>query len=94
MSVREQNLETIAPVFASFTISQTASVDDLKDADIGQAVTLTGDYEVGPCTSGSTLLGKLVSLTLTDADDGERVATVQVGGICRLATSSGRPNST
>jgi len=39
MSIREQNLETIAPVLASFKISQTASVDDLKDADIGKAVT-------------------------------------------------------
>ena len=91
MSIREQNLETIAPVFASFKISQTASVDDLKDADISKGVTLTGDYEVGPCSSDSILLGKLVSLTLTDADDGERVATVQVGGICRLATSSTYP---
>ena len=49
MSLREQNLETIAPIFASFEISQTASVDDLKDADIGKAVALTGNYEVGPC---------------------------------------------
>jgi len=92
MSIREQNLETIAPVFASFEISQTTGVDDLKDTDIGCAVTLTGDYEVGPCASGSVLLGKLVSLTLTDADDGERIATVQVGGICRLATSSTYPS--
>ncbi|RKX18353.1 MAG: hypothetical protein DRP51_09315, partial [Candidatus Zixiibacteriota bacterium] len=33
----------------------------------------------------------LVSLTLTDADDGDRVATVQVGGICRLPISSTYP---
>jgi hypothetical protein len=91
MAIREQNLETIAPVFACFEISQTANVDNLKDADIGKAVTLTGDYEIGPCASGSILLGKLVSLTLTDADDGERMATVQIGGICRLGISSTYP---
>jgi len=91
MAIREQNLETIAPVFACFEISQTTGVDNLKDADIGKAVTLTGDYEIGPCASGSILLGKLISLTLTDADDGERLATVQIGGICRLPISSTYP---
>jgi hypothetical protein len=48
MTIREQNLETIAPVLATFSISQTGGVDDLKDADIGKAVTITGDAEVGP----------------------------------------------
>ena len=91
MSIREQNLETIAPVLASFKIHQTDSVDDLKDADIGKAVTLTGNYEVGPCTDDAVLLGKLIALTLTDADDGERVATVQVGGICRLKVAATIP---
>ena len=91
MSVREQNLETIAPVMASFSIHQTAGVDDLKDADIGKSVTLTGDYEVGPCTSGDILLGKLVTLSLTDNDNGERVATVQIGGICRLSITTTYP---
>jgi len=91
MSVREQNLETIAPVLASFKISQTGGVDDLKDADIGKAVTLNGNYTVGPCGSGSILLGKLITLTLTDVDNGKRVATVQIGGICRLSISATYP---
>jgi predicted RecA/RadA family phage recombinase len=91
MSVREQNLETIAPVLASFSIHQTGGVDDLKDADIGQAVTLTDDYEIGPCTSGDILLGKLVTMSLTDNDDGERVSTVQIGGICRLPITTTYP---
>lgn len=91
MPIREQNLETIAPVLATFAISQTGGVDDLKDTDLGQPVMLTGNNEVGPITSGSQLLGKLISLTLTDADDGERVATVQIGGICRLATAATFP---
>lgn len=91
MSIREQNLEMIAPVMASFKISQTAGVDDLKDADIGKAVTLTSSYTVGPCTSGSILLGKLAALTLSDADNGKRVATVQIGGICRLPISTTYP---
>ncbi|UCD18347.1 MAG: hypothetical protein JSV44_05400 [Candidatus Zixiibacteriota bacterium] len=91
MSVREQNLETIAPVLATFSIHQTAGVDDLKDADIGLAVTLTSDYEVGPGADAAVVLGKLVALSLSDADDGERKATVQIGGICRLPTSATYP---
>jgi len=91
MSIREQNLETIAPVTASFGIAQTGGVDDLKDSDIGKAVTLTGSHTVGPCTDGSVVLGKLIALTLTDADDGERMATIQIGGICRLPISAVYP---
>nr|MBN2276858.1 hypothetical protein [candidate division Zixibacteria bacterium] len=91
MSIREQNLETIAPVLATFSISQTADVDDLKDTDIGRAVTLTGNYQVGPCDNNSTLLGKLVALTLTDSDNGQRQATVQIGGICRLPIGATYP---
>lgn len=91
MSIREQNLETIAPVLASFKISQTAGVDDLKDADVGKAVTINSNYIVGPCGSGSVALGKLIALTLTDADNGKRTATVQVGGICRLPISATYP---
>jgi hypothetical protein len=92
MSIREQNLDAVDPVLASFKISQTAGVDDLQDADLGAAVTLTANYTVGPCQSGSTLLGKLIALTLTDADNGKRIATVQVGGICRLKTSATYPS--
>lgn len=92
MTIRDQNLETVAPVLATFKIHQTASVDDLKDANIGDAVCLTGDNEVGPCTNNSILLGKLIALTLTDNDNGERVATVQVGGICKLAITTTYPS--
>lgn len=91
MTVRDHNLESIAPVLATFKISQTAAVDDLKDANLGEPVELTGNSEVGPISSGGQLLGKLISLTLTDNDDGERLATVQIGGICRLAVSATVP---
>ncbi|MBU8934038.1 MAG: hypothetical protein KOO62_08515 [candidate division Zixibacteria bacterium] len=91
MSVRDQNLEAVAPVLVTFDIAQTAGVDDLKDADLGNPVMLTGSNEVGPITNGSQLLGKLLSLTLTDNDDGQRLATVQVGGICRLAIGTTYP---
>ncbi len=91
MSLREQNLETIAPVLATFKIHQADGVEDLKDTNLGGAVTLTGGNEVGPAGSGDQLLGKLISLTLTDADDGHRLATVQVGGICRLPVSATYP---
>ncbi|MGH8015158.1 MAG: hypothetical protein ACREBV_03110 [Candidatus Zixiibacteriota bacterium] len=91
MSVRDQNLEAIAPVLATFTVKQTAGVDDLKDANIGQPVKLTANGEVGPIGAGEILLGKLIDLTLTDRENGKRLATVQVGGICRLATSATTP---
>ena len=91
MTVRDQNLEAIAPVLATFKIHQTSSVDDLKDTNIGEPVKLTGSNEVGPIGSGNQLLGKLISLTLSDNDDGDRLATVQLGGICRLAISTTYP---
>ena len=91
MTIRENNLETIAPVLATFKIHQTTGVDDLKDDDIGCAVCLTSSYEIGPCANNSILLGKLIALTLTDADDGERMATVQIGGVCRLPISATYP---
>lgn len=91
MSVRDQNLETIAPVMASFKIHQTAGVDDLKDQQIGQPVMLTGNNEVGPVTAGGQVLGKLISLTLTDADTGKRWAAVQIGGVCKFAISATNP---
>jgi len=91
MATRPQNLEAISPVLATFSIKQTAGVDDLKDADLGKGVTITNSYEVGPCTDNSVFLGKLVDLTLTDAENGKRVATVQIGGIMTVAVAATVP---
>ncbi len=91
MTIRDHNLESVSPVLATFKISQTVGVNDLSDTNIGDAVTLTSNNEVGPCVDNSTLLGKLIALTLTDNDDGDRVATVQIGGICRLAITTTYP---
>ena len=91
MNVRKQDLDVIAPVLATFTIKQTSAVDDLKDTNIGEPVTISADGETGPITDGGLLLGKLVALTLSDNDDGDRLATVQVGGICRLAIGTTYP---
>lgn len=91
MTIRAQNLETIHPVYATFAIHQTGGVDDLKEVNIGEPVSLTGNYEISRTSAGSILLGKLVALTLTDADAGERLATVQIGGICTLAVSTTIP---
>lgn len=91
MAIREHNLDTLAPVLGSFKIHQTAGVDDLKDADVGSPVALTGNSEVGPLAADGQLLGKLISLSLTDVDGGERVATVQIGGVCRLAVTTPVP---
>ena len=91
MAVRDQNLDAVAPVLATFTIKQTTGVDDLKDANIGEPVVLTASGEVGPIGDGVQLLGRLISLTLSDNDDGDRLATVQVGGVCRLAITTTYP---
>ena len=91
MAVRDQNLDAVAPVLATFTIKQTTGVDDLKDTNIGEPVALTASGEVGPIGDGDQLLGRLISLTLSDKDDGDRLATVQVGGICRLAITTTYP---
>lgn len=91
MTVRDHNLDAVAPVLATFKIHQTAGADDLKDEHIGSAVTLTGNDEIGPVTNDGLLLGRLVSLTLTDKDNGERLATVQLGGICRLPIATPYP---
>ena len=91
MTVRDQNLSTIGFQTATFKIHQTAGVDDLKDIDIGKAVSLTGNYEISLGTNGGVLLGKLIDLSLTDADNGKRVATVQVGGICTLTSAATTP---
>jgi hypothetical protein len=91
MGIRDQNLEATGAVFASFSVKQTSGVDDLKDADMGEAVTITGNNQVGPATDGSVLLGKLIDLTLTDAEGGKRVATVQIGGVMTLPIATTYP---
>ena len=91
MGTRDQNLEATGAVSATFSVKQTGGVDELKDADIGAAVTLSGNYQAGPTTDGSVLLGKLIDLTLTDAENGKRVATVQIGGIITLPITATYP---
>jgi predicted RecA/RadA family phage recombinase len=91
MGIRDQNLEATGAVFVSFSIRQTGGVDDLKDADTGKAVTLSENNQVGPTSDGSVLTGKLIDLTLTDADDGKRVATVQIGGVMTLPITTTYP---
>jgi hypothetical protein len=92
MTLREQNLETVGFLCATFKIHQTAGVDDLKDTDIGKAVSLSGNNEVNLGANGGQLLGKLIDLSLTDADNGKRVATVQIGGVCTLPTAATVPS--
>jgi len=91
MAIRPQNLEAVSPVYATFSIKQTAGVDDLKDADVGKGVTITSSNEAGPCTDNSVFIGKLVDLTLTDAENGKRVATVQIKGIMTVAVAATVP---
>ena len=91
MGVRDQNLEATGAVYLTFEISQTAGVDDLKDSDIGKAVQLASSNRVKATTDGALLLGKLVALTQTDADNGKRKATVQVAGVMTLGIGATYP---
>ena len=77
MNVRKQDLDVISPILVTFTIKQTSGVDDLKDANIGEPVIISADGETGPISDGEQLLGKLVGLTLTDKDDGDRLACLR-----------------
>ena len=92
MSVRDQNLQTVGFLTATFDVHQTTGTDDLADTNIGSAVTILGNYEVGPGSDGDVLLGKLIDLSLTDADNGKRVATVQIGGVCTIAAAATVPS--
>lgn len=92
MTVRDQNLQNIGFLTATFKIHQTTGNDDLKDADIGKAVSIVGNYEIGFGANGAVLLGKLIDLSLTDADNGKRVATVQIGGVCTLPAAATVPS--
>ncbi len=91
MAVREQNLETTGALYLTFDIAQTAGSDDLKNADIGKAVQLSTGNRVKATTDGVQVLGKLIALTLTDADNGKRKATVQVAGVMSLAIAATYP---
>jgi len=91
MGIREQDLEITGAVYATFSIKQTAGVDDLKDQDIGKAVQITSNNTVGPATDGSMVLGKLADLSLTDAEGGKRVATVQIKGVMTLPITTTYP---
>ncbi len=91
MGIRDQDLEATGAVYATFSIKQTAGVDDLKDQDLGKTVQITSGNTVGPSTDGSMVLGKLVDLSLTDADNGKRMATVQVKGVMTLPITTTYP---
>lgn len=92
MAIRDFDLESIAPVTASFKIKQTTlGTDDVKDVHLGKPVTITANNEIGLVTNGGLVLGKLIALTLTDGDPGKRVATVQIKGAMRLPISATVP---
>lgn len=91
MGIREQDLEITGAVYATFNINQTGGVDDLKDADIGKAVQIVANNAIGPASDGSMVLGKLADLSLTDADNGKRVATVQIKGVMSLPITTTYP---
>ncbi len=91
MTIREQNLETTGAVYVSFKVHQTTGSNDLSDNDIGRAVTIIDNYEIGPGSDGNLFLGKLIDLSLTDADTNGRVATVQVAGVMTLPATATVP---
>ncbi len=91
MPIRDHNLDSLGELYATFKVKQTAGVDDLDDSHIGKAVRLTANNEVGPGTDGAQFLGKLIDLTMEDRDTGNRVATVQVAGVCRVPVTTTVP---
>lgn len=91
MSIRNQNLEAIGAVYATFDIYQSGGTDQLDNVDIGKAVTLTANYECGLGSDDGILLGKLVALSPTDVGNGNRKATVQVGGTMTLPITTTNP---
>jgi hypothetical protein len=91
MGIRDQNLEAAGAVYLTFDINQTAGVDDLKDADLGKAVKLADNFRITAATDGVLIVGKLVALTLTNADNGKRKATVQVAGVMKLPIGATYP---
>ncbi len=91
MTIRAQNLETVGAIYLTFDIKQTTGADDLVDDDIGKAVELSADNEVTLASDGGVVLGKLIALTLSDRDSGERKATVQVAGVMTLPTVATYP---
>ncbi|MCP4582260.1 MAG: hypothetical protein GY839_11645 [candidate division Zixibacteria bacterium] len=92
MTIREQNLETTGAVYVSFKIHQTAGKNDLSDNDISKAVAIIDNYEVGPGSDGDLLLGKLIDLSLSDADTDGRVATIQIAGVMTLPATATVPS--
>ncbi len=91
MGIRDQNLEAAGALYLTFAVNQTAGVDDLKDAELGKAVKLADNFKVTVGTDGALIIGKLVALTLTDADFGKRKATVQVAGVMKLPVAATYP---
>ena len=91
MPPRDYNLDSLGELYATFKVKQTGGVDDLNDSHIGKAVTLTTSNECGPGTDGAIFLGKLIDLTLEDKDTGSRMATVQIGGVCRIPVAATVP---
>ena len=91
MGIRDQNLEASGAVYLTFDINQTAGIDDVKNSDIGKAMQLVGNYKVKTVADGTMVIGKLTALTLTDADNGKRRATVQVAGVMNLGIAATYP---
>lgn len=91
MAIREQDLEGLGAIYGTFKVQQVQGKDLLKDKDIGKSVTLTGNNQVSPGYNGALFFGKLVDLSLTDEDQGKRVATVQFKEIVVVPVSKPFP---
>jgi hypothetical protein len=79
----EINFPGIAAVYAPFNIKLVGSEPQLTEADIGKAVGITDDYEVGLGSAGGKLLGRLQEIN-TDLNR----ALVQIAGIMRLSLNN------
>lgn len=75
----------IGALYGTFDIHITGQAYDLDDEDIGLAVSLTGNNEIGLGADGGSFVGRLEHV-----NDG--IATVQVAGVVRLPVATPNPD--
>ena len=79
--LRAKNKERVSQQFAQFRIQKISDRYVLHDDDIGKAVSLMDNFEVGLATNESFVIGKLISIHMSDVVGERRLATVQISGL-------------
>ncbi len=72
----------IGALYATFNIHQTGEDYDLEEANVGDAVVLSGSNQINHGSNGDQLLGRLEHVS-------GGLATVQIRGVARYRLKSG-----